>query len=372
MLVQALAFVVILGVATASTIYMEDADIPVNSTIGDKLLSKARRLNQNDDYIDFSWALGYSVKFERCHTIQQFRADRSGDEEEGQNSSPYESQRWVKFRLCPSDSCDWCRKSGVYLVAMRDFLEAFVNFQASEREYECEQMKYECGCNNNDDNYCFSQCYTNAGKDYCAEFDSAGDDYNNDDAFELEEYMECRELADNDDDYNMLYVGPTCSKNGKKVFLGAFKDRDCVTKAASGTYKRLTGRELPYTTTSLVNNKCISCIEPSYNDDNYYSYVSEYCDELYDRSAKCEKNLQGVYPKMNGGCDTINKHLPLAERMTHGSLQQATLFSWLFFFTTSIISLYAFLLYRRLKRTQVSLSSQGYGEETLGESKGFN
>ena len=112
-------------------------------------MSKARRsrrqLNNNDDDVDYSWVKGYSIKFESCHTISEFRADGGGGgSSDEDDESPVEMKRLVNFKLCPTveqdddgyeyglydytSSCGKCRNGAEYLVEMRDFLEAYLDF----------------------------------------------------------------------------------------------------------------------------------------------------------------------------------------------------------------------------------------------------
>ena len=65
-----------------------------------------------------------------------------------------------------------------------------------------------------------------------------------------------------------FFVGPTCSNNGKAIYLGVFMDETCSYKAPEGTYEKFNyGRMLPYSSNSIVGQDCISCLEVD-NDNN--------------------------------------------------------------------------------------------------------
>ena len=376
--------------ASISEQQLSSVSIPATSRIGNRLMSKARRLEQNgDDAYSYSWVKDYSIKFNNCHTTFEFRADGGSNSEDGEDSAPVESMRLVSFKLCPTStdetlgqydmmsSCGTCRNGAEYLVEMREFLEAYLEFQMTQKEYNCEMVKENCGCEDDDqyddDQTCYATCYAAAGLDYCDEYDSNDGDDNNDYEFDLYEHLECENVMDNDDDSNnaRLYVGAYCSSNGNNIYLGEFTDRQCTQKAEEGSYYALFGQQLPYQDTSIVDyNKCLSCLEPAEYDDDANNdnedgdQVREICEELYDRSAKCEQNLaDGVtYSKSNGACDYMHNMLPLAERVATGKSGRtaSTFFAGLFFMSTVGVTAWAVMLYRKLEGSSgaVGLSSQ--------------
>lgn len=382
--------------------------IKSSSKLGNRLLSKARRqLNGNDDdAVDYSWVQNYSIKFESCHTIAEFRADGGSNSNDEADASPIEMTRLVKFKLCPTldyeydttsssasqyqytASCGSCKHGAEYLVEMREFLEAYLDFHLTQQEYNCEQVEENCGCGNDDDSgACLSACYAAANIDYCDQFASNDGDDNKNYEFDLDEYLECKNvLEEQDDDYNTqrLYVGATCSSNGKAIHLGEFQDRQCTNPADSGSYLALFGQDLPYQTTSIVkNNECLSCLEPTDNDDDANNNdnadddaVREICEELYDRSAKCESNLDdGVATtKSTGACEYMHTTLPRTEKVVNSintggrrsvTIQASTFFACLFFASTVAAASYAFMLHRKIE----DISS---GEVTKTSSKEVN
>lgn len=345
------------------------ADIPVDSKLGHRLLSKARLLNDNNNA--YTWVSNYSIKFHSCHTTLEFRADGgSGDGQ--QDEEPTESMRLVHFTLCPTDSCHaGCHNGADYLVEMREFVESYLEFQMDQQEYNCEQVKENCYCDNyNDDEVCLSQCYATAGLDYC-------DEQDNDDEFEIDRFLECEALNEDNNNNNnnyyyqqsVTYVGAYCASNGRGIHLGTFSDRQCTKHTSTSNYKKYTGYDLPYTTTSIVSNDCISCQEPSEYDDDYNQdqydadEVREICEGLYERSAKCEKNIpSSVNPyKSTGGCDYIFNTLPKVERLSKGGPVLSTVFAWVFFSSTVLVSAYAAFLWQKAKRAHVDLSLSSGG-----------
>lgn len=331
--------------------------LSANSPLGSRLLSKARRLDQ-DEY-DFTWAADYSIVFHSCHTTLEFRAEAGGQSND-EDGIPTEANRMVMFKLCPSDSCKAGCKGGEYLVEMREFVESYLESKEQALEYACEQVKENCSCDDddavNDDEVCMSKCYAAAGLSGCEEEENNGDD---DWDFELDRFLECEAIQDQDDDSNMLYIGAYCSSNGKGIHLGTFADRQCTQKT-SLTFESMYGRELPYSSESLVGNDCISCVDAQKDEDDDGVEVSEFCDQVYERAAKCERHLDVDAPVL-GGCEYIHKILPRMEALASGKVQKSTVLAWVFGFTTLAATGAAFFFFTKAQRTNVQLSSQGDG-----------
>jgi len=98
------------------------------------------------------------------------------------------------------------------------------------------------------------------------------------------------------------------------------------------------------------------------NDDQYDAdEVQESCEELYERSAKCERNLQGVDYKSNGGCDYIYKLLPQMERIAKHKVAPSKVFAWIFFLSTVGLAVLATLLWQKLhpNSMKVALLNRG-------------
>lgn len=72
-LIPAALLLVVGQAAAADTIDSASESIPSDSVMGQRLLSKARRLenNNNGNNGDMTWASGYSIKFEKCATTNE-------------------------------------------------------------------------------------------------------------------------------------------------------------------------------------------------------------------------------------------------------------------------------------------------------------
>jgi len=377
--------------AASATMEVPTRDIAASSQLGARILSHARKLGDNDN---FSWVAGYSLKFEKCATSDEYYGGYFGGEEGGgngrQNYNGMYKQRLIHFKLCPTESCSsGCSNGADYVIDMNVYVEAYIQSKLEAQEYNCEMVQENCNCENaNDEERCEYQCYLDAGLDYCG--DRNGDQ--NDQEFDLEEAVQCSRLevdedalayyyykqnGNNGQQYYYqnggqgngemeLFVGPYCSANGKQIYLGVFWDETCSLPASDGTYEQFNyGHSLPYTSESLVEGGCLSCQEPqdANNDDQQdEDEVLEVCERLYEDSGKCEDGLaDGVtyYPN-SYACEFISSlHAPGKMSTGKSSVPAANVFAGLFLVTTTIFGAVAYYFYIKAKRNNVSLSDQG-------------
>ena len=247
------------------------ASIPVDSTYGSRLLSSARRV-QNNQEEDVTWMVNYALRFDSCHEIAAVGGEAGGgQQEDGQGAG---IQRLVKLRLCPKDSCrSYCSKGAEYVVEMREFLETYVQMKEEMEERQCEMIEQQCEytCQNNGNNgnnnnqnqnnqnnnqndngdgdgraledaanqnynnydneeYCMQKCFENAGYGGCYEGqnNNQNNGQNQQQDFEIERFAECEPLYEgggnnnnnNNNGYQAAYVGAYCGSGGRSVNLG--------------------------------------------------------------------------------------------------------------------------------------------------------
>lgn len=262
--------------STASAMLRTDSNI--NAKMAEKLLSKARRLNNNGE-VDTSWVPDYSLKFQKCHSLVQVAGEGGGGGEGAENGQIY-TQNLIEFALCPSSSCSTglgCSSGAKYIVNMREFVEVYMEFKQEELEQQCEYVAGNCNCQYaNDDEACANQCLIDAGLEACIEVEGEEND--------MERYRECEALEQGDNNNNANYnynynngnnnnnnynyyqeyfVGPYCSSDGNSIHLGVFQDEGCSIPADDSVFEAMNyGKTLPYsksTSTSMVLQDCISC-----------------------------------------------------------------------------------------------------------------
>lgn len=175
--------------AAAASARRLSEDMPADSTLARKLLSKAkviepsRHLDQNERENTFLYK--YAIKYVSCSSLIQVREEGGGDDE-----GILYAQNLIKFSLCPEDTCSattsTCTGGGEYVVNMLEFLDAYTEAKLEEKEMACENIRENCYCNNNynDDEACEKQCYVEAGMEDCIEYDGQEE-------FEIQRYLEC-------------------------------------------------------------------------------------------------------------------------------------------------------------------------------------
>jgi len=396
MMFRTVAFLATLKAASAGkSIELPNADIPASSKLGNRILSASRQLDGGDN---FSWVAGYSIKFEKCATSDDYYGGYFGGEENQggnnnnnngrQNYNGMYKQRLVHYKLCPSGSCSsGCENGADYVIDMNVFVEAYIESKLDAQEYNCEQVRENCYY---DDEY---QCYVNAGLDYC---DDGNNNQNNNgqEQFQLEEAVECRELDVDDEalqyyyyqqngsgnqyqNYNggqqemNLFVGPYCSANGKNIHLGVFMDETCSYPAPDGTFEQFNyGQALPYATESLIDSNCLSCKEPADEDENNNGdqededEVLEICERIYEDAGKCESGLADgtTYYPNTYSCDFIQGlKAPGSMTKSHANVPVAKVFAGLFAATTCVFAGVSYYLYQKSSRSNVDLAASGGG-----------
>lgn len=371
-------------------------DMKANSKLGQSLLSKARKLEQDgDDEVDFTWVADFSIKFQGCHHISQWNED-ADDEEDVKIAT----KRLIRFRLCPSDSCSADNAGGCssgygdYIIDMNTYLESYFEAVEQYNEYKCEYIEQMvCNCDDDDgkddgfdEDMCLYDCYVAQGvEDICSENNPYNDDEQEDEeAFELREYMECAEWevpeADDErkrkleeEDEVEYFMGPYCAEQGGAIFLGLFTDDACTVFAdengGATTYSTLAaGEAMPYAAESVVGMECVSCKEPEDfnedgNDNEDEDAVVEMCEELYQASGKCESNLpSGTVsdPNTNAcnymeGIKIVRKN-GVVEAKSSTANKSASVFIGLFVVAFVLLAAYVYYLRTKLDRASINLS----------------
>lgn len=402
---------------------LSGVEVKASSKVGNKLLSKARRLDGDGDY---TWIAGYSLKFHSCATSQDYYGgyfendnnggngqgnynyNNNGENGQGNNNYNYDGQYYndredyegmymqklVHFKLCPSDSCWRCKNGADYVVELGDFAQAILEAKLTEDEYNCQQVRENCYCDEayNED-ACYYNCYKNAGLRNCVEgYDEA--DYQ----FNLQEAMECSQLEVEDEEAvanyiwaNMareqnygyydangngqqdqgdvkgeVYVGPYCK--GNKILLGLFLEDTCSIEAPSGLYEATHyGASLPHSKKSVLGSGCISCKQPKEVDYNNYNYQNqeadeptEVCTDLYEMAGKCEENLDGYYPNRDvTGCGFISNLKSEGIHLPNANVP-AKVLAGIFAAATLIFAGISYTLFKRNQRQNVILAEPAF------------
>ena len=282
----------------------------------------------------------------------------------------------MRFRLCPSDTCATdsaygCKSGyGDYVVSMDTYLQAYLDSVQQDQEYNCEYARSnECGCYNNGDDYgtfekCEYDCFMNKGMEYCVDnnpYAEDGGQQEEEDDWDLMDMVQCQQL--NGGSY---YTGAYCSSDGGSIVMGVFTDDSCSNLSdvygGQDMYTTITGKELPHSTTTLIGNECMSCMEgadANYNDQQDADAVKEGCETLYLQAGKCEQGLNGGGSGNNNACqymegiNMVYKDGGMFSR-SHSS-SAAGVFIGLFSCSFVLLSSYAYYLKSKLDRAKVQL-----------------
>jgi len=365
-------------------------NVKADSPLGMNLLSKARRLEENGD-VDFTWVSNFSIKFQGCHHISQWN-----DEADGEEDVRIETKRLIRFRLCPSDQCSPDKAGGCdsdygdYVIDMNTFLETYYEALEDYNEYRCQYTaQYVCDCEDGDDKgddfdaeTCEYDCYVEHGiEDICADKNPYNDDAQQQEKFDVAEYVECQQAKfDNNDERRRLeeeeieyYIGPYCAEQGGAIYMGLFTDDTCTSFADSyggaTTYSSLAGSSLPYSEASLISMDCISCKEPEdFNNDGNDAQdadeVIDMCEQIYEGAGKCEKNLQSTgylsYYNNNAcnyiaGIKVVRKD-GIITQVGSKANKTASIFIGIFVVAFVLLAAYVYYLKTKLDRASINLS----------------
>jgi len=369
------------------------ASISATSKVGSKLIAGARRLEDANEEIDFTWVADMSLKFQGCYHNQQFN-----EEADGEDDVMISTQRLVRFRLCPSSSCSMESAAGCdsgygdYVIGMDQYLEAYFEAVQQDQEYNCEvevQEGGDCECDGEnqgddfDEEICQYDCYMGKGMEYCVDRNPYNDDEQEDEEKEeLQEMAECRELEIQDDNQRrkleaeevQYFIGAYCSDSGSAIHLGLFTEETCSQFAddysGKTTYMSLMGSSMPYSETTMIGTECMSCKEPqdadqnNDNDNQDADEVKEGCEQLYEASGKCESGLSGVAQYPNTAACNFMEGIKIVRKngvVVSGPGTVNTTASVLIgIFAASFILLggYAYYLKTKLDRAKVNLVSE--------------
>jgi len=357
--------------------------IKVNSKLGGKVMSQARKLDDNDE-VDYTWVENYSIKFQGCHHISQWNQDAE-DEEDVRIAT----KRLVRFRLCPSDECSLQNAGGCssgygeYVIDMNIFLESYIESIEQYNEAKCEYLENMSGCGDNDDgdnaDYCVYDYYVSQGmEDICAEENpyKADDDAEEAEQFEIADYVECAEAKFENDNRRKLeeeeeevqyFLGPYCAEQGGAIFLGMFTDDTCSTFAdeygGKQSYYELASEELPFGSSNIVSMDCYKCQEPEVQfnydgDDNQDDDgVSEMCEAIYTQAGKCEANI--AYGDNYNACTYIQGIQVIRKNgiiVSAGSKANKTASIFIGFFVVAFVLLSAFVYFLKTKLDRASIN----------------
>ena len=267
----------------------------------------AKETDEDDYFTSFAYDMSeYSVKYERCQSVKAYSDDLAA---EGYAFSVLSGQHFVVFRLCPSSSCSSCDQNyGEYVLPAEDYLSVTTQMAQTNFAKLCQECREACSA---------GDCDTGCSVD-CNIYENLGSNG----YVDASNFVECQQVTANNDDGNdaddnggesgdngnddgsgqqQLYIGPRCSSNGSRIFIGLFEDEECGIPYQSSdgtTVADVIGAKLWYRTlekTYLRNTReCNSCASNDSGEGggngnvDDVGNVNEMCQQVYAASAKCE------------------------------------------------------------------------------------
>jgi len=380
---------VTLFLQTAASLSVASAvELSTDSVAGRNLMQSARKLEENDNDVDYSFLSAYAIKFQGCHHVQQWNDEAEGGDE---NDVRIKTKRLARFRLCPSDSCNSDKSAGCsakfgdYVVDLNTFMESYMQVLEADQATLCYSAKADCKNNCGDDNDCMKECYGEYGLSFCYDYylgqqNGENGEGGENEGFDWMEYTECREFefpeqedengdgqrrrrledGQGEEEEERYFIGPYCADQGGEIHLGIFTDDTCTTFAQYGTsmFYNAVGYELPYSESSMVSSRCMSCTEGNNNGNQQFS---EQCANVYGLSGKCETRMDIDYPNESScsyieGIKIIREDGVIRTSQTRKSKAAAVAIG--FFMTLAVLLAgYVFYLRTKLSRAQINLQA---------------
>lgn len=365
----------------AVTAEARGSSLSTTSAAGRHLMENAERVLDENQNGDFEFIMDYSIKFQGCHHVQQWNENANQDGDENEDDVKIMTKRLARFRLCPSDSCSNERSAGCstkfgdYIVDMDTFVEAYLAAMEDEKEELCtEDLADECAnqCANDDANYadCMATCYETYDLAFC--YEEMNND-NNDEDFDAANYAACQEyeMPQNDNNNRQMreleedavdyFIGAFCADQGGEIHLGLFTDDTCTTFASNGysMFQAATGYTMPYSETSLVTTRCLTCGADNDGDGNIES--KEVCENTYAMAGKCETRMNIDYRNENScnyieGIKIIREDGVIRTSATKKSKAAAVAIG-LFSTMSVLLAAYVYYLRTKLARAQINLAA---------------
>jgi hypothetical protein len=371
-----LLFLAVITLSSSNDGGASAVEIESNSVIGRALLAQSTRLlnnNQNNENSNYAFLKSYSIKFQGCHHVQQW--NEGGDE---QDDVRIKTKRLARFRLCPADSCSSDKSVGCtahygdYVVDLNTFVTSYLSVLEQEQDTMCANVQEDCNTNCNGDANCMQACYSNYGLSMCWDANNNnGENNNNNNGFNVFEYGSCSQFnmqaANNNNNGEAVeyYLGPYCADQGGEIHLGLFTDDTCTTFAQYGSqlFYQSTGSELPYSDTSMVSTRCLTCAASSNgnnNNNNQYGY-SQQCGYIYSLSGKCETRMEVDYPNESScsyieGIKIVRADGVIRTSTTRKSKAAAVAIG-VFMTVAVLLGAYVYYLRTKLARAQINLAA---------------
>lgn len=322
-----------------------DQEFRADSKAARELLSAAtssstsRQLEEN-----FSFIGDYAIKFQNCNSVTEW----NGDEK-------VISRNLVRFRLCPLNSCSSSTTSGCYskygdyVVDLSTFVYYYMQAQSNANDDIKDYCKNDCDGDNNYDT-CYEKCFDTMGG-YSMVASTSGNAYD----LDATEFAQCNQF----DQY--FYMAPYCSEDGTMVHLGLYKDDQCTVASScdESCFYNMNGYALPYASTSMISNNCLSCAQNTIWENNGNNNARKECGKIYSNAGKCETKLYSIAYPNESACNFIEGLKYLGNNGVISGVKkskEASFIIGLLLFSTVLLAVYIQYLSSKLSKARYHLS----------------
>merc|ERR1719203_2038147 len=212
------------------------------------------------------------------------------------------TNRFVIFRLCPSESCSY--SYGEYLVDMETYLQSAVEYHQEQQEEMCNYCNEICASDDDGNARKLRKLEQAVSCDTCVEECEDIENMEDNGYVDATNFIQCQQLGEQDDG-TAYYAGAMCSSSGERIKIGVFSDEDCSQYEKNLSADDYLDAKLSYGLLKHVySTEGVSCVKPNWevqeeNEDEEQNEeeeeeeeeeveINQMCQELYQGAGKCE------------------------------------------------------------------------------------
>merc|ERR1712151_284807 len=156
-----------------------------------------------------------------CQFVKSYDDEMAENEEAG---SGLATNRFVIFRLCPSESCSY--SYGEYLVDMEIYLQSAVEYHQEQQEGMCNYCNEIYASDDDGNARKLRKLEQAVSCDTCVEECEDIENMEDNGYVDATNFIQCQQLGEQGDG-TAYYAGAMCSSSGERIKIGVLSDEDC-------------------------------------------------------------------------------------------------------------------------------------------------